>query len=104
MSITRVNAPLPHSPSSTGCRHVEALDPFLGPLRGHVNVPLMAHATNQQRFGKSQLFGREGRGQMLPSCVVSQLLSQTLQEETWAPRAPSTTVLCNLDSFPHLGL
>lgn len=68
-----------------------------------MNVPLMAHATIQQRFGKSQLFGREGSGQMLPSCVVCQLLSQMPQEETWTPRAPSSTVLSNLDSFPRSG-
>lgn len=40
---------------------------------------------------------------MLPSCVVCQLLSQMPQEETWTPRAPSITVLRNLDSFPPPG-
>lgn len=79
------------------------LYPFLGQLTGLMGIASITHSINQQRFGKSQLFDTEGRGQTPSSCAVCQLLSlKCLRGRPGPPRVPFTRVLSNSDSYPPL--
>ena len=64
-----------------------------------MGIPLIAHATYQQRLEENQVFNREGKGQ----CSVAAALSQVPRKETRTPGVLSIRVLSNLDSSPSPG-